>query len=220
MKPYYMITKKEEQNMSAIFFRGNNALQAVFEQLPKRVTMHSERVKEIAGIIMEFVPDEMLPEGMYRGEYCFALLHGAYYHEIGIYLGLNDTQKRPSAAKRFLEENLNKEESFNTMVLETVCSHWERYDGSGFPDGMAGEDIPFHASLLAIIDTVDMIANGKMAGWKFKKAAEYIKKNSGVLFHPEAVRCFELAEGKIREFYLNSKTRTQSADTNSVEMSS
>lgn len=69
-------------------------------------------------------------------------------------------------------------------VGETIRSHHERYDGSGFPDGLAGENIPWTARCLAV--AVGFVESG------LPKAAaiEVILEKSGQAYDPEAVRLF------------------------------
>ncbi len=70
------------------------------------------------------------------------------------------------------------------MVKEMVRSHHERWDGTGYPDGLAGEDIPVGARLLAVAEAVDAMLSPRP--WR------------GALSPDEAVA--ELAEGSGRQF--------------------
>jgi len=57
-------------------------------------------------------------------------------------------------------------------ILPAIRNHHERWDGKGFPDGLAGEDIPFIARILAIVDSFDAMVSGRCyRGCKSAKVA-------------------------------------------------
>ena len=70
--------------------------------------------------------------------------------------------------------------------------HHERYDGSGYPRHLAGEQIPEEARLFAVIDVWDALRSDRpyRKGWDDDKALEYIRVNSGRHFDPKAVEMF------------------------------
>jgi len=205
MKTHYKISQKEQNKMSCIPNFGQGLLESIIEALPKRITRHSERVRNIACMMAQYVPDELVPEGMDRSGYIFTLSKGAYFHDMGILLYGNDVEKHPLAIEKIMKENDCFDLSFpdNAVILETVRGHKERYDGKGYPDGLSGEDIPIHASVCGIADTVDMIMGESMfPAKKIKEAASFIQQNSRILFRPDAVTCFERAQKEIYDLYL------------------
>lgn len=77
-------------------------------------------------------------------------------------------------------------------VLPGVRSHHEKYDGTGYPDNMQGEDIPLLARIIAVADTFDAMTSDRpyRQALSIKTAVEELKINSGVQFDPEVVRHF------------------------------
>jgi putative nucleotidyltransferase with HDIG domain len=72
-------------------------------------------------------------------------------------------------------------------ILPGVRNHHERWDGSGYPDGLVGANIPFLGRLLAVADVLDAL-NSKRSyreGLGFDKTVEYIKSSAGSHFDPE-----------------------------------
>jgi response regulator RpfG family c-di-GMP phosphodiesterase len=71
-------------------------------------------------------------------------------------------------------------------------SHHERWDGSGYPDGLAGEDIPFEGRLVAVADVFDVLVHERpyKESWTVEAATEEIQRGSGTQFDPEVVRAF------------------------------
>ena len=88
-------------------------------------------------------------------------------------------------------------------LLETAAviakSHHERYNGSGYPEGLKGKDIPLEARIVSIADVYDAIGTERAykKAWNEKSCQEYIKENSGILFDPEAVDAFFMKIDKI-----------------------
>jgi putative nucleotidyltransferase with HDIG domain len=77
-------------------------------------------------------------------------------------------------------------------VRKILRAHHEKWDGNGYPDRLAGEDIPVHARIISIADTFDAITTDrpyrKAADWK--TAAEEIKRCSGKEYDPAIVGAF------------------------------
>ncbi|MBO6308654.1 MAG: HD domain-containing protein, partial [Oribacterium sp.] len=69
--------------------------------------------------------------------------------------------------------------------------HHERYDGKGYPEHKAGEDIPLEARIIAVADTYDAMTSNRSYR-KFlpqEKVRSEIENNIGTQFDPEAARC-------------------------------
>ncbi len=85
-------------------------------------------------------------------------------------------------------------------VAEDILAHHERWDGSGYPQGLKGEDIPLLARIAALVDAYEVMINGR----PYKKAMQLeaikaeLKKSAGTHFDPKLVEIFLLileAEG-------------------------
>ncbi|MEA2297064.1 MAG: hypothetical protein QOE86_4703, partial [Solirubrobacteraceae bacterium] len=73
-----------------------------------------------------------------------------------------------------------------------VRHHHERWDGTGYPDGLRGDDIPLAARVFALVDTLDAITSDRpyraAAGWAV--AREVIVAQSGTQFDPSVVQAY------------------------------
>ena len=76
--------------------------------------------------------------------------------------------------------------------MEIIRHHHERYDGKGYPDGLAGDDIPKLARIMAVADCYDAMASDRAYRKKMDKESvvKIIRENSGTQFDPEAVEAF------------------------------
>ncbi|QPM66830.1 sensor domain-containing diguanylate cyclase/phosphohydrolase [Atribacter laminatus] len=78
------------------------------------------------------------------------------------------------------------------IISEGILSHHERWDGTGYPRGLKGEDIPLSARILSIADAYDVMISGRAYKPKMSKeeAMEEIKKGAGTQFDPELAKVF------------------------------
>lgn len=77
-------------------------------------------------------------------------------------------------------------------AAEIVLTHHERYNGSGYPMGLSGEDIPLGARICAITDTFDALTSIRpyRTPMRFEDACSYITSERGRLFDPHIVDMF------------------------------
>ena len=74
-------------------------------------------------------------------------------------------------------------------AADIVYSHHEKYDGTGYPRGLRGENIPFGARVFAIVDTVDAMIYKRPynSPVSFREAANEVKRCAGSQFDPSLV---------------------------------
>jgi putative two-component system response regulator len=74
-----------------------------------------------------------------------------------------------------------------------ACTHHERWDGSGYPAGLAGEEIPLHGRLVALADVFDALTHERpyKPAWPVERAVEEIRQVGGQQFDPDLVRAFD-----------------------------
>ncbi len=80
------------------------------------------------------------------------------------------------------------------MGAVIALGHHEKFDGSGYPQGLAGEDIPLPARIVAVADVFDALTSNRpyKRAWTFQDALKYIQSENGRHFDPACVRAFEL----------------------------
>ncbi len=82
-----------------------------------------------------------------------------------------------------------------------VRHHHERWDGAGYPDGLAGEEIPLAARVFAVADTLDALTTDRpyRAGYPLARARAEIQAGAGTQFDPAVVAAFATIDGRVLE---------------------
>ena len=104
------------------------------------------------------------------------------------------------------ERLLNGTDALISAARDIAAYHHERWDGSGYPYGLVGEDIPVLARICAIADVFDALTSIRpyKRPWPLDEAIAYIHNESGKHFDPAAVVAFDKALpeiSRIRELY-------------------
>ena len=78
-------------------------------------------------------------------------------------------------------------------TIPLIRHHQERWDGTGYPDGLRGEEIPILARIFAIVDAFDALTSKRPYRKKIptQEAVEYLREQSGILFDPNMIDVFE-----------------------------
>lgn len=73
--------------------------------------------------------------------------------------------------------------------LEIPYRHHERWNGSGYPGGLSGEEIPLPARIFAVVDVWDALISDRpyRPGWSQEEVIHYLRQNAGILFDPLVV---------------------------------
>ena len=101
-------------------------------------------------------------------------------------------------------EILKDKETLETAA-EIAYTHHEKWDGTGYPRGLAGENIPLSGRIVSIADTYDALRSIRPYKHPFshEESSMWIKKASGKAFDPDLILAFEKVEGKMEEIFDN-----------------
>ncbi|KMN49245.1 chemotaxis protein CheY [Chromobacterium violaceum] len=99
------------------------------------------------------------------------------------------------------ERMLDAPSSFLRLAREIAYCHQEKWDGSGYPQGLAGEAIPLSARLMAVADVYDALISRRVYKPPFshEKAVGIIRDDSGRHFDPAVVKAFLQVAEQFRE---------------------
>ena len=113
-------------------------------------------------------------------------------------------QRHPLIGKRAIEgaeKLLGTSDSFLRYAKEMAYSHHERWNGTGYPENLAGEQIPVSARLMALADVYDAIISRRVYKdpMPHENAVEIIREESGKQFDPGVVQAFLTLADRFRE---------------------
>ncbi|MDH8679242.1 HD-GYP domain-containing protein [Fusibacter bizertensis] len=125
----------------------------------------------------------------------------AYYHDLGKVKIPDDILNKPDqlSASEFEEIKLHVQyskemilENFNSDVFDIIIQHHERYNGSGYPFGLKGEEICLEARILAVCDSYDAMITDRIykKGKSIEIALIELRELAGILYDPEVVKVF------------------------------
>jgi diguanylate cyclase (GGDEF)-like protein/putative nucleotidyltransferase with HDIG domain len=100
--------------------------------------------------------------------------------------------------------------NFPYPVVPIVRAHHEKFDGSGYPDGLKGDQIPIGARILSVVDCLDALASDRQyrSAMPLDEAIKIIVEESGKSYDPQVVK---IMHARYRE--LETKAKAESADT-------
>ena len=191
-----------DEGANADQFAVAEALVAALDAREHETGMHSKRVAcHTLVLARHFSADPRQLQQVYWG---------ALLHDIGK-IGIPDTillkegslsaaewqvmRTHPGIGHRILAAA-----AFMAVAADLVFNHEERYDGTGYPRGLAGGAIPLWARLFAVVDTLDAITSDRpyRKALSFDAARSEIVRQSGSQFDPEAVKVFVEEEAALR----------------------
>ncbi len=192
-----------EDGSEAAYQALAEALAAALDARERETGLHSKRVAcHTLVLAKRFSGDPAQLRQVYWG----ALLHDI--GKIGIadsillkHGALDDREMAVMRTHPEIGHAILKDVPFMREAAQIVLCHEERYDGKGYPRGLAGDAIPFGARLFAVIDTLDAITSDRpyRSGLPFDSAKVEIRRCSGEQFDPVAVEAFLAEEAVLRE---------------------
>jgi HD-GYP domain-containing protein (c-di-GMP phosphodiesterase class II) len=187
------LQKKNRQLAKAYLDTVNTVVHAI-EERDAFSKGHTDRVADVAGMIgLEMALEE---------EQLFDLQIGSLLHDIGK-VGIPDTilqkpaplkkdeikkvQEHPMKGKRMIQDI-----AFLQAAVPHVLYHHERFDGNGYPEHLAGADIPLLSRIIAVADVFDAVTSDRpqRKRMSFSEGVALIKKGSGTQFDPKVVAAF------------------------------
>lgn len=167
---------------------------------------HSQRVAVVADILAQAMQvGSELGNGIHVG----ACLHDAgkmALPDAAMYRSDGDDEESRNFNSLYEQHPRLGADHFASMpfpegVVEAIGSHHERWDGSGFPEGLEGKAIPLAAQIVGLADYVERLLSngreGRPCSWE--ETVEDVGTRAGSLFNPDLVKCFMEQSATIQE---------------------
>src|SRR5919204_342721 len=182
------------QELEETYFASMEALARAIDARDPSTYGHSARVAAVSLLIANAMG---LPQ-----ESREALRRGALLHDIGK-IGVADRiLRKPGRLTRVETTDMREHPRIGYQMLkglrfmqpslDGVLHHHERWEGGGYPDRLAGTEIPLYVRILAVADVFDAITADRpyRAGLAFGEAIKAIEKGAGTQFDPDVVKAF------------------------------
>lgn len=185
------------RDLEDLFFSSIRSLVAAIDAKDRYTHGHSERVTTFA---LKLAKELGLPEHEYEVLRLAGLLHDV--GKIGVpewVLNkpgeLTDEEfalimRHPVHGAEIIS---NIKSPYVPEIAASVLHHHERWDGSGYPDGLKGEESPIVARVLSLADAFDAMTSDRpyRKGYRMEQAAEVVRECSGSQFDPGLVEVFQ-----------------------------
>lgn len=190
---------KMYQDIKKVHLTTVQALISTIEAKDAYTKGHSERVAELSAQIARKMN--------YSESEIEKIKYAGYLHDVGkVSLESNILNKKGELTKKEYEivkehpevgADIVKNVKYLEEVADYVKYHHERLDGSGYPEGLKGDEIPEGARILAVADVYDALTSNRpyRSAWKRNKALDLLKEESGECLDENVVdKLFDLLE--------------------------
>jgi diguanylate cyclase (GGDEF)-like protein/putative nucleotidyltransferase with HDIG domain len=189
------IEKRHVEEIASLNMRTIEALALAIEAKDHTTHTHLQRVRTYA---VEIATELNLPEGEIE-----ALRAAALLHDIGKLAVPEQIISKPGKLTPEEFEKMKVHPLVGAEILERVAfpypvapivrSHHERWDGSGYPEGLSREDIPIGARILAAVDCLDALASHRQyrPALPLTDAMAEVKARAGTWFDPQVVEILD-----------------------------
>ena len=189
------IEKRHVEQIASLNMRTIEALALAIEAKDHTTHTHLQRVRTYAVAVAR---ELNLSEGQIE-----ALRAAALLHDIGKLAVPEQIINKPGKLTREEFEKMKVHPLVGAEILERVAfpypvapivrSHHERWDGSGYPEGISGENIPIGARILAAVDCLDALASHRQyrQALPLHEAMTKVKEKAGSWFDPKIVEVLE-----------------------------
>lgn len=161
----------------------------------KETQNHTERVTQMAVTLSKLV-------GIHQDGQLKKIEWGALLHDIGK-IGIPDsilTKPGSLTKEEWIQIRTHPEISYKILdeisyfegIVDIPYCHHEKWDGTGYPQGLQQEEIPLPARIFAIVDVWDALIHRRVykPAWNDEEVKEYIKDQAGQHFDPQLVNLF------------------------------
>ena len=187
--------KRHVEEVSALHLRTIEALALAIDAKDQTTHKHLHRVRTYA---LEIAKELGLPEHEMNALRAAALLHDVGKLAVPDHIINKPGRLTPEEFEKMkihpiVGAEILEKVSFPYPVAPIVRSHHEKWDGSGYPDGLKGEEIPVGARILAAVDCLDAMASDRQyrRARPLEEAMNAVAEQAGRAFDPKVVEILQ-----------------------------
>ncbi len=186
--------KRKNRELAEASYKTVKSVMNVIEERTPYMTGHAESVAALARTIGKNLglDDEELYQ-MQIG----CLLHDVGMIGVGESILLDKNTVDSDSFEQIQQHVIHGKQMIENIeylkpMIPHVLYHHERYDGSGYPEGLKGDSIPFSARIIAVADVFSALISDRPHRSRIseKDAATFIKESAGIMFDPVIVKSF------------------------------
>ena len=192
-----------------------------------------DHIKKTAGyvrLILQLLKENEVYPGQVTDEYIQSVINSAPLHDVGKIkisdLILNKAAKLDDDEYQNMKQHtlfgkdvierakkLSPGSDYLDEALNLATYHHEKWDGTGYPEGLKGEEIPLSARIMAISDVFDALLSRRSykEPFTFEQAMNIIKEGSGTSFDPKLVQLFVDNEERVKAIALENEKLIQAS---------
>lgn len=182
---------------------------------------HIKRTSEVVNILIsEIQKDKDQNHLQISADFCHNIIKAAPMHDLGKIAVDDEILRKPG---RFTEEEFEKmkahaaegarivheilkdtdDKAFHILAENVAHYHHERWDGSGYPEGLKGEEIPLEARIMAVADVYDALVSKRVYkdAMSFEKADSIMMESFGKHFDRQLEKYYVAARPRLEEYY-------------------
>jgi len=215
---YYKDRQRYYLDLSLAHSSTIDSMTSVIEMRDNETGAHITRTKEYIKYLSSHLYDNNIYKDILTPRFRDLLYIANPLHDIGK-VGIPDyvlkkpgkltkeefiiIQEHPSIGKKIIDNAMksNHENKFLKIAHNIAYCHHEKWDGSGYPQGLAGEDIPLEARIMALADVYDALVSRRCykGSFEYEVAEQIIIEGRGTHFDPILVDTFIKIKDKFKE---------------------
>ena len=201
------------------------SMAAMVESRDNSTGGHIKRTSDVVNILIEEIQkDKSDGRLVLTNEFCHNIIKAAPMHDLGK-IAVDDAILRKPG--RFTDEEFEKmkthaaegarivheilkdtdDQAFHILAENVAHYHHERWDGSGYPEGLKGEQIPLEARIMAVADVYDALVSKRVykEAMDFEKANSIMMESFGKHFDKQLEKYYVAARSKLEDYYSKSE---------------
>ena len=212
---------QKTENIVAMHNKLILSMAAMVESRDNSTGGHIKRTSDVVNILIEEIQKDKSDDRLIlTNEFCYNIIKAAPMHDLGKIAVDDAVLRKPGrfTAEEFEKMKTHAEEGarivheilkdtddqvFHILAENVAQYHHERWDGSGYPKGLKGEEIPLEARIMAVADVYDALVSKRVykEAMSFEKADSIMMESFGKHFDKQLEKYYVAARSKLEDYY-------------------